>query len=256
GLWLGFIQKDKETRISATQKDRELQKSYVELGIRILSDPPRPEAAALRKWAVALINTNSTVKMTEAAASAVINSVPLTVNPQSHLSLAAYSSIVAGKPLGAALSHFNHSISDFAALKNAGVKFCFFKATQGTNRSDADVHTFATQASQVGIPFGLYHFFDVAADGENQAENFLKVTADLSPSLPPVLDLEEVPNKNPGPDLSQQVARFLDRLERAGKPNCVIYSTKNFLDRYFPAGIHNHPLCLARFATEASSGST
>jgi lysozyme len=107
----------------------------------------------------------------------------------------------------------------------------------------------------VGIPFGLYHFFDVTADGQDQADNFLKVTADLSPSLPPILDLEESHKKRPRPDFPQQVNRFLDRLKRAGKPNCIIYGNKSFLDRYFPAGIDNHPLCLARFATEASRAS-
>jgi hypothetical protein len=250
GLWLGFIQKNKEVEISAAQKDRELQRSYVELGIRILSDPPRPEAAALRKWAFELINANSTVKMSEAAESAVINSVPLTFNPETRLSLAAYTSIVGHKPLGASLSHFN-TVSNFATLKEAGLKFCFFKATQGASSADPKVHTFATQASQAGIPFGLYHFFDVSADGVAQAENFLKVSADLSPSFPPILDLEEFPDHSVSPDFAQQVGRFLEKLKSAGKPNCVIYSAKDFLDRHFPGGIDNHPLCLARFATEA-----
>jgi lysozyme len=193
--------------------------------------------------------------MSEDAESALINSVPLTVNPSARLSLAAYTSIVGERPLGASLSHFNGVISDFAALKDAGLKFCFFKATQGISRADPEVHTFAAQASQVSMPFGLYHFFDVAADGQTQAENFLKVTADLSPSLPPMLDLEEIPNKQVRPDLAQQVGRFLNRLKSDGKPNCVIYSSKDFLDRYFPNGIDNYSLCLARFATEASAGS-
>ena len=254
GLWLGFIQKDKEVRISATQKDRELQKSYVELGIRILSDPPRPEAAALRKWALELINANSTVKMSEAAESAVINSVPLTFNPEARLSSAAYTSIVGHRPLGASLSHFN-VVSDFATLKDAGLKFCFFKATQGVNFTDRAVHTFAAQASRVNIPFGLYHFFDVGEDGQVQAEHFLKETADSSPSLPPILDLEEMPNKQVRPDLPQQVARFLDRLKAAGQPNSLIYSTSSFLGQYFPNGINDHPLCLLRFATDSSAAS-
>jgi len=255
GLWLGFIQKNKEVEISAAQKDRELQRSYVELGIRILSDPPRPEAVALRKWAVDLVNANSAIKMSEGAESAVINSVPLTVNPAGRLSVAAYTSIVAGRPLGAALSRFNRGIIDFAALKNAGVKFCFFQATYGVNTTDRTVHTFARQASEVGMPFGLFHSFDVAADGQTQAENFLKVMSDLSPSFPPILDLEETPNQQARPDFAQQVGRFLGRLKSDGKPSCLIYSTKNFLDRYFPNGIDNSPLCLARFATETSTGS-
>ena len=78
GLWLGYIQKEKEVIVANAQKDKEVQKSYVELGIRVLSDPPNPESEPLREYAVTLINAHSDVKLGGAAKSAIVNKVALT----------------------------------------------------------------------------------------------------------------------------------------------------------------------------------
>src|SRR5947209_398230 len=72
GLWLGYIQKDKEVALANTQKNQEIEKGYVELGIRILSDPPTPESEELRKWAVKLVNAHTKVLLDGKAASSVV----------------------------------------------------------------------------------------------------------------------------------------------------------------------------------------
>ena len=82
GLLLAHIQKDKEVSLANTQKNQELEKGYVELGIRILSDPPKPESQELRKWAVKLINAHTQIQLDGKAASAVISEIPLSESPR------------------------------------------------------------------------------------------------------------------------------------------------------------------------------
>ena len=47
---------DTRSRIEQAQKERELAKGFIELGLKILSDPPLPATKPLRSWAIDIIN--------------------------------------------------------------------------------------------------------------------------------------------------------------------------------------------------------
>jgi len=74
------------------------------------------------------------------------------------------------------------------------IHFAFIKATQA-DFSDRLFESHWNGAKRVGILRGAYHFIDPRVDGRVQAEAFLR-TVRLEPGdLPPVLDLEDLPDE-------------------------------------------------------------
>ena len=60
-----------------TEKDKEIEKEYVSLGIKILSDEPKENNINLRSWAVDLINYYSRVPIKDNTKEELIKKIPL-----------------------------------------------------------------------------------------------------------------------------------------------------------------------------------
>lgn len=63
------------------QKDRELGKNFIELGINILSEKPIPETKPLRGWAIDLVNQYAEVKIPEPVRQALLTDQSLFQSP-------------------------------------------------------------------------------------------------------------------------------------------------------------------------------
>ena len=93
---------------------------------------------------------------------------------------------------GLDVSHHNGDI-DYQAVKEAGHRFVFIKATQDNDFIDPMFSTNLRNARAAGIAVGAYHFFDYTLDGREQADHFLdRVEAfdGIDDALPPVVDVE------------------------------------------------------------------
>jgi lysozyme len=86
------------------------------------------------------------------------------------------------------LSHHN-SVTDFNAVKTAGVAGVIHKATQGLSYTDPTYSSRRPQALAAGLMWGAYHFGD-DNDGVKQADYFLSVT-NPGPTDLLVLDFEQ-----------------------------------------------------------------
>jgi lysozyme len=86
------------------------------------------------------------------------------------------------------LSHFNN-VTDFNAVKSAGIVGVIHKATEGTNYTDPKYQTHRSQALAAGLWWGAYHF-GTGDDGWMQAEYFLSVV-NPGPTDLLVLDFEQ-----------------------------------------------------------------
>src|SRR5262249_40760210 len=98
---------------------------------------------------------------------------------------------------GIDVSHHNGTI-DWSAVKQAGMKFAFAKATEGTSFVDSQFAANRAGAAAQHIPFGGYHFARpggstssaIAADAQAEADHFIDVVKPRTDDLLPVLDLE------------------------------------------------------------------
>ena len=93
---------------------------------------------------------------------------------------------------GIDVSHHNGDI-DYAAVKKAGHRFVFIKATQDNAFIDPMFPTNLARARAAGLAAGAYHFFDYTLDGREQADHFMdrvEAAGGIDDALPPVVDVE------------------------------------------------------------------
>lgn len=90
--------------------------------------------------------------------------------------------------LGTDWSHWQ-GYSSVQQAREAGIEFFFFKSTEGLYFVDSKFENFRTQAEQLKVPWGAYHFFRPTYDPVQQAKHFYKVVGKYT-GLPPVIDFE------------------------------------------------------------------
>lgn len=110
------------------------------------------------------------------------------------------------------LSHFN-TVTDFNAIKAAGIVGLIHKATEGLTYTDPTFASRRTQALAAGLMWGAYHFGD-ANDGVAQADHFLSVV-NPGPTDLLVLDFEQnFAGGKPVPSMTlDQAEQFVARVE-------------------------------------------
>lgn len=79
---------------------------------------------------------------------------------------------------------------DWAAVKSAGTKFAFIKATEGADHLDERFHENWASAKAAGVPRGAYHFVFWCRPASEQAAWFVRNVPKDPDALPPVLDAE------------------------------------------------------------------
>lgn len=130
---------------------------------------------------------------------------------------------------GIDVSHHNGTI-DWTAVKNAGIRFAFAKATDGQTFVDDQYATNQAQADALALPFGAYHFAQpdpTPGDAILEADHFLAVANLQGRHLLPVLDLEV--NGGLGPRKLRPWAKaWLARVESTLHVKPLIYTNPSF----------------------------
>lgn len=91
---------------------------------------------------------------------------------------------------GLDVSHYQDRV-DWKAAWDAGYRFAFAKATDGSGGIDAMFKTHKTDAKAAGFIFGAYHFYRFGYPAPEQMLNFMKVAGTVqSGELPHTIDVE------------------------------------------------------------------
>jgi len=93
---------------------------------------------------------------------------------------------------GIDVSHYQGHI-EWVRVAQAGSKFVYVKASQGTTIQDAKASEYMDGARAAGLYVGLYHYFTPTGDAGAQYKNFLAVAekcGGLNGMLVPALDVE------------------------------------------------------------------
>jgi lysozyme len=118
---------------------------------------------------------------------------------------------------------------DWAALKRAGVKFAFIKATEGADRLDDRFSQNWQAARAAGIARGAYHFNYWCSAIEDQIAWYQRHVPVERDSLPPILDLEwnrhspTCPQKFPKHVVVPRIKAWLTAMERHYGKKPIIY---------------------------------
>lgn len=131
-----------------------------------------------------------------------------------------------GHLLGIDSSHYQGEI-DFEAAARMGVKFGFFKATEGTSFRDDFFFESTARARHALIWVGSYHFFRPELDPIKQAEYYAETAANAS-DLRPVIDFETLRGVSSGLATSRAL-EFIERTEKLWSCQALFYSYPSFI---------------------------
>lgn len=156
---------------------------------------------------------------------------------------------------GIDVSHFQHNVN-WPAVKNAGIKFAFIKASGGVTWDDKNFTANWRGATSVGIKRGAYLFFYPDDPALAEVDNFISKVALEPGDLPPVIDIEtKAKSAEDKADLALKLKRALTKLEQHYDLKPIIYSSHVFWNNniaHNPSGISfgEYPLWIAEYGVD------
>lgn len=125
---------------------------------------------------------------------------------------------------GVDISHHQSGRIDYTALKKAGVKWMYHKATEGATLKDGNYAKRRGEAKANNLPFGAYHFARPSgSDAREEARFFASVAKPVPGDLRPCLDLETREFID-GAALVRWADEFCDELEKQTQVVPLIYT--------------------------------
>lgn len=142
------------------------------------------------------------------------------------------------------ISHLNDI--DLAAAKAAGIAAVIHKATEGATFQDPMYAARRTEAAQLGLLWGAYHF-GTAAPVDQQISNFL-ATAQPAPNDVVVLDYEVLA----GDQMTlAQAGEFVTMYRQSKGRDPLIYGSSLLFDAGKGSTLANCRLWIAQYAAES-----
>ena len=136
---------------------------------------------------------------------------------------------------GVDVSHYQGDI-DWEVLQMQNIDFAYIKATEGSSHVDEKFEENWKNASKTSLKIGAYHFFSFDSEGENQAENYIRIVGNLEGKLIPVIDVEYYGDKFRNPPEKEKVVKELKDMftcleqEYGVKP--MLYTTNTVYRKY------------------------
>ncbi|MDO5662412.1 MAG: GH25 family lysozyme [Brachybacterium sp.] len=151
-----------------------------------------------------------------------------------------------GEELGIDVSAHQGTV-DWPQVHDAGVRFAYIKATEGSNFQDDQFRRNWDGARDAGITTGAYHYFTLCSPGADQAHDFLAAVEPDDTALPPVIDLEFDGACDARPEAQRATAEiddFIRIVEDAWGRKVVLYSSSEWREHYGLPDDRNRPLWL------------
>lgn len=132
------------------------------------------------------------------------------------------------------------------------IRFVFMKATEGGDYKDRRFADNFSQAGEMGLVRGAYHFYNPNTDPIRQADFFISQVKLQKGDLAPVLDIERKPRNKV--QLQADLKKFLNRLEQHYGVKPIIYTSYKYMERYLDAPeFRDYPLWIAHYYVDVLS---
>ena len=145
---------------------------------------------------------------------------------------------------------------DWRAVREAGTKFAFIKATEGGDHVDERFLENWRGAQAAGVPRGAYHFVYWCRPAHDQAAWFRRNVPADPDALPPVLDLEwnghspTCPKKLPRAVALEKIRLMLREMEAHTGKRPIIYTDITFHKDVLEGELEEYPHWLRSVAAE------
>ncbi|MFA9188023.1 glycoside hydrolase family 25 protein [Flavobacterium sp. FBOR7N2.3] len=154
------------------------------------------------------------------------------------------------KAIGIDVSEYQGEIDwdDVETLDNDySLSFVFIRATVGNDRLDKRFEENWLQAKEKNIIRGAYHYYRPNENSIEQAELFIKTVRLQQGDLPPVLDIERLPENQSVERLKIGLRRWLTKVEEHYKVKPIIYTGERYYDDFLKEEFSDYLFWIANY---------
>jgi len=150
---------------------------------------------------------------------------------------------------GIDISHYQGDIFWESVGDRTPMAFVYIKATEGGDRIDERFEENIRMAHRHGLKVGSYHFYRPLTEQYKQLENFKKQCLPREQDLIPMIDVESVGGL-PVEDFCDSLFFFLELVEEAYHQRPLIYTGRNFYNKYLKGMLKGYKLMIAMYTDE------
>lgn len=125
--------------------------------------------------------------------------------------------------------------------------YVFIRATAGYDAVDKRFLTNWNAAGQRTLLRGAYHYYRPDENSVEQAYNFIRTVKLKKGDLPPVLDIEQLPEDQPVDSLKKGLKRWLWLIEKHYGVKPIIYSGNRFYNDFLCEDFKQYPVWIANY---------
>ena len=155
-----------------------------------------------------------------------------------------------GKSIGLDVSEFQGEI-DWNSVgiieNNYPIEFVFIRATAGNDRIDEKFNDNWLGAKKRKIIRGAYHYYRPNENSLEQASLYIKTVHFQKGDLPPVLDIEKLPQGQSLDSLKVGLKRWLKAVEAHYKVKPIIYTGEKYYDDFLKKDFSGYLFWIANY---------
>ncbi|HEY0091211.1 MAG TPA: glycoside hydrolase family 25 protein [Flavobacterium sp.] len=161
-------------------------------------------------------------------------------------------SIHGDKSIGFDVSQYQGTINWFStdSIESAfPLDFVFIRATAGKDVVDSQFQrNWLGAHDHQKLIRGAYHYYRPNENSIEQADNFIKAVKLEKGDLPPVLDIEQIPEEQSIDSLKKGLSRWLKKVERHYKVKPIIYSNESYYNDFLKEEFSQYTFWIANYS--------
>lgn len=150
---------------------------------------------------------------------------------------------------GIDVSHYQGTINWNKVAGSGEVSYVYIKATEGEKLVDATLRPNLFGARRAGLYVGVYHFFRPNVGVQQQFLNFTSNVNIREMDLIPIIDIEHLGRVSKS-TFQARLRQFLDKVERHFGVRPILYTSRDFYNKYLAGPFTNYKYMIARYHEE------
>lgn len=127
------------------------------------------------------------------------------------------------------------------------LRYVFIRATAGSDKVDAKFNENWRNAHKTDLICGAYHYYRPNENSIEQAKNFVQTVKLKKGDLPPVLDIEKLPNIQSMENLKLGLKRWVEYVEQHYKVKPIIYSGEKYYQDFLKEEFEDYNFWIANY---------